>query len=85
MLSQPAESLRDLHERRLDSLKVMVQGGSAIAIAAATHYCSRNDMTVPRWLVQADAAQYPDSNMRYGFANRSNAYGARPRFAESDF
>jgi hypothetical protein len=59
MLFQPAESLIDLHERRMDWLKIMFDGGNAIAIPAAIQYCSMNDMAVPRWLIQATAAQYP--------------------------
>jgi hypothetical protein len=66
MLPQPADSLEDLHERRLDWLRVMIHGGSAIAIPAAIEYCSRSDLSGPQWLVQAAAAQYPEllrSNM----------------------
>lgn len=66
MLPQPADSLQDPHERRLDWLRVMIHGGSAIAIPAAIQYCSRSGLSVPQWLVQAVAAQYPEllrSNM----------------------
>jgi hypothetical protein len=60
VLPQPTDSLEDLHERRLDWLRVMSHGGSAIAIPAAIQYCSRSDLSVPQWLVQAAAAQYPE-------------------------
>jgi hypothetical protein len=59
MLLHPAESLKDIHERRLDWLRVMFHGGSAIAIPAAIQYCSKNDLTVPQWVVQAAAVHYP--------------------------
>src|SRR4051794_3722995 len=59
MRPRPAESLMDLHERRLDWLKVMVHGGSAIAIPAAIQYCSKNDLIAPQWLVQITAIHYP--------------------------
>jgi hypothetical protein len=60
MLFQPAEPLKDLHERRLDWLRVMVHGGSAIAIPAAVQYCSKNDVAIPPWLRQAAAVQYTE-------------------------
>jgi hypothetical protein len=59
MSLRPAESLKDLHERRLDWLRVMVYGGSAIAIPAAIQYCSKNNLIVPQWLVQITAVHYP--------------------------
>jgi hypothetical protein len=46
--------------RRLDSLRVMAHGGSGIAIPAAIQYCSKCDLTVPRWLVQAAGIHYPE-------------------------
>jgi hypothetical protein len=57
---RPAKSLKDLDERRLDWLRVMAHGGSAIAIPAAIQYCSKSNLTVPQWLVQAAAGQYPE-------------------------
>ena len=35
-------------------------GGNAVAIPAAIQYCSRSELSVPQWLVQAAAAQYPE-------------------------
>ena len=60
MLFRPAKSLKNLHERRLDWLRVMVHGGSAIAIPAAVQYCAKSSLTVPEWLVQAAAVHYPE-------------------------
>ena len=69
MLIQPAELLKDFHERRLDWLKVMVHGGSAIAIPAAIQYCSKSNLTVPQWLALAAGVHYPEL-LRTGVPNK---------------
>jgi hypothetical protein len=55
-----AESLQDVHARRLEWFEAMLRGGNAIAIPAAVEYCSKHHLDAPRWLVAATAIHYAE-------------------------
>lgn len=41
------------HEREMEWLRLMVQGGSAVAVAAALNYCEEHKWSAPDWLISA--------------------------------